>query len=150
MSNDIIFQKDYDEGEVTIYLDMDIITLHDACNDHLIKFRIEDIEKYIELCKELQDYEEYDEDNDEYYEPDEIYTSDYDDGFLLSGDYAIPCRFGYYIEAIQEANIFGVYNLDNISKLNKEELKSYSTSRLGYILDKINEQKELKQARPAC
>ena len=150
MSNDIVFQKDYDGDEVTIYLHGDIVELHDRYNDHLIKFKIEDIDKYIALCYELQDYEEYDEDSDEYYEPHEIYTHDYDDGFLLSGNYAIPCRFEYYIEAMQEANIFGVYNLDNIAKLNKEELESYSTSRLGYILDKINKQKELKQARPAC
>lgn len=144
MSNDIIFQKYYNRDEVTIYLDIDIITLHDTYNDHLIKFRIEDIEKYIELCKELQDHEEYDEEEDRYYEPDEIYTDDYDDGFLLSGNYAVPYRLEYYIEAIQETDISKVYNLDYIAKLNKEELENYSTPRLEYILDKINKQKRIK------
>lgn len=150
MSNDVIFQKDYEGSEVTIRLYGDVVELHDTYNDHLIKFRTKDIDKYIALCYELRDYQEYDEEEDEYYDVDEIYTHDYDDGFLLSGNYAIPCRFEYYIEAIQEADIDNMYNIDTVAKLSRKELENYNVSTLEHILNKIKEQKELQQARPAC
>lgn len=145
MDSEIIFQEDYEGYDIIISLQDDIVKLYDKYNDHRANFKIEDVDKYIELCRELQDYQEYSEDDDEYYDVEEVYTDDYDDGFLLYGDWAKTWRFEYFIDAIQSADISKKYNLDDIAKLNKEELQKYNTSILGYILNSIKKQKELQQ-----
>lgn len=150
MDRGIIFQEYYEGYEISVSLYNDVVELYDTYNSHRAQFRIVDIEKYIRLCRELQDYQEYDDEEDEYYDPDEIYITDHDDGFLLHGDWVIPWRLEYCIDAIQGADISKEYNLDDIAKLNKEELKKYNTSMLGYILNSIKKQKKITTSLTAC
>ncbi len=150
MSNEIVFQEDYEGHDIIISLFNGVVKLYDDYNSHHDEFKIEDVNKYIDLCKELQDYQEYDEESDEYYDPDEVYTNDHDDGFLLLGDWATPWRFEYYIDAIESSGVGRLYKVEELLNLNdkdlKDRLKDLNVSTLQYILKDIKKQKELQQA----
>ena len=125
-----------------------MIEIHSSSNSFRCKFNADSLEEFISFLKYAKDYEQYDEDSDEYYNPEDL---ELDSWFAEGSGYEIKNYSGNWIEIYQIPSIIeclnefvSEYNInglgkDDIKQMNKDDLSKCSVYRLKRLLKIIQD-----------
>lgn len=125
-----------------------MIEIHSSSNSFRCKFNADSLEEFISFLKYAKDYEQYDEDSDEYYNPDDL---ELDSWFAECSGYEIKGYSGNWIEVYQIPSIIenlnefvSEYNVnglgkDDIKQMNKDDLGKCSIYKLKSLLKTIQD-----------
>ena len=125
-----------------------IIEVNSSSNSFRCKFNADSLEEFISFLNYAKDYEQYDDDSDEYYNPDDL---ELDSWFAECSGYEIKHYSGNWVEVYQIPSIIAsvqdfasCFCFDGITKndvksMNKEDLNKYTVTKLKYLLKMIQD-----------
>ena len=129
---------------ITYNTENDRVHLSSEPNSFGCSFYIKDIDEVIRLFEWIQDYEEYDDDTDEYYAPEEVELSD---DFIGWEDFQIEDWHGNYLEVwTAKYLVDNLYDLKDkygskieLKELTTDRLKEFSFNKLRHIYEVVKE-----------
>lgn len=141
-----IISERYTNNKLTIKKDRDIINLHYAGNNFQFRFNMNSYEDVLRMLYDMSNHEEWDEDCEEYYQPDEIQTLDFyyehDNNYYIDdvyGNFVVTSLLDGIIDCLRDFmdNEIGICKYkDDDGYIDIEKLKSLPISSLERIHDK--------------
>lgn len=134
--------------DISYNKETNMIEIHSSSNDFRCKFNADSLEEFISFLNYAKDYEQYDEDIDEYYTPDDL---ELDMWFAESSGYEIKNYNGNWVEVYQIPSIIasvqdfassfclGGITKNDVKSMSKEDLNKYTVSKLKCFLKMIQD-----------